>query len=103
MRVDGIDNGCLLRGFVNEQVHIVVGEGREQLDGHVTELLGGTTGVMLSHACQWRPVNTRQEKSSRESGSQSSCCKHKKAHHAKSEFIALANLIVSTDHCNVLP
>ena len=82
LRVDGIDNGSLLCGFVDEQVHIVVGEGREQLDGHVTELLGGATGVMLSHACQRRTVNTGQEKSSRESWSQSSCCKHtKKAHH----------------------
>lgn len=58
LRVDGIHNGRLLCGFVDEQVHIVIREGREQFDGHVTELFGGATGVMLGHACQRRIVNT---------------------------------------------
>ena len=52
LRVDGIHNGCLLCGFVDEQVHVVVGEGGEQLDGHVTELLRRATGVVLGHAHQ---------------------------------------------------
>lgn len=72
-RVDRINNGCLLCGFINEQVHIVVGEGREELDGHVTELLRRATGVLLGHAAQQGTVN-REKQSSRRFTSQSSCC-----------------------------
>ena len=73
LRVDRVHNGCLLCGFVDEQVHVVVGEGRQQLDGHVTELLCRAAGVVLGHARQ-RTVN-RYEQSSRGVRPQNSSCK----------------------------
>ena len=73
LRVDGIHNGCLLCGFVNEQVHVVVGEGGEQLDGRVTELLCRATGVVLGHARQG--TVDRYEQSSRGVRPQNTCCK----------------------------